>query len=80
MDCRHNAASGVSLRPVTAASTEVNDKSLLSSPAHTVTSTPTHTSYTEGTPSYTTSSPSCSSEPTGQLTDIFVVYTHIVEC
>lgn len=28
-------------------------------------STPTHTEYTEGTPSYTTSSPSCSSDVLG---------------
>lgn len=38
----------------------------LNSPAHTMASTtastPTHTSLTEGTPSYTASSPSCSSE------------------
>lgn len=30
-------------------------------------STPTHTEYTEGTPSYTTSSPSCSSDVLGML-------------
>ena len=64
---RHSG-SGVAVRALSAAAVaEVNDKSLLASPAHTMTSTPTHTSYTEGTPSYTTSSPSCSSEPTSEL-------------
>jgi len=66
--CRH-VVSGLAMRPLAAvAVAEMSDKSLLSSPAHTMTSTPTHTSCTEGTPSYTTSSPSCSSEPPGEHT------------
>lgn len=37
------------------------------SPAHSISeSTPTHTEYTEGTPSFTTSSPSCSSDVLGR--------------
>ena len=41
---------------------------LLNSPVHSIAeSTPTHTEYTEGTPSFTTSSPSCSSDMLGMI-------------
>jgi len=66
----------MTMRPLPAATAAVAaemsaERSLLSSPAHTMTSTPTHTSCTEGTPSYTTSSPSCcSSELTGRNVSI----------
>jgi len=66
----------MAMRPLPAATAAVAaemsaERSLLSSPAHTMTSTPTHTSCTEGTPSYTTSSPSCcSSELTGRNVSI----------
>ena len=45
-----------------------------SSPVYSFTeSTPTHTEYTEGTPSFTTSSPSCSSDMLGMLFTLLLI-------
>lgn len=53
------------------APSDVTERSHVSSPANTAFSTPTHTSFTEGTPSYTASSPSCCSDMLGNCNHNF---------
>ncbi len=58
------------------ANEELHGSGFLSSPVHSMSeSTPTHTEYTEGTPSFTTSSPSCSSDMLGMISHTSLAIT-----